>query len=157
MSDIFDQFDNEFDTKQIANDVASAQANSGKYEEPPCDVYEVKITYLSVGASKSTNKPMGKCTFEIVAGDLTGRKIYMNQLIDTGFKVHLFNEFLRSLKTSIPVVFTTYRDYNNTMIDIKHECDERNLTFQLNFSKDKKGFNVFTIEAVFEPEEENPF
>lgn len=149
MNDIFDQFDNEFDTAQIAADAAAAQANSGKYEEPPCDVYEVKITYMGVGASKA-GKPMAKVTFEIAAGELTGRRIYMNQVIDSGFKTHIFNEFMRSLKTSIPVTFTTYRDYNKTMLDIKGECDERKLTFQLNFSKDKKGYNVFTIEDVFE-------
>lgn len=150
MNDIFDQFDTEFDTQQMAADVAAAQANSGKYEEPPCDVYEVKITYMGVGASGKTNKPMAKVTFEIVAGDLKGRRIYMNQVIDVGFKIHIVNEFMRSLKTSIPVTFTTYREYNKTMLDIKGECDERKLTFQLNFSKDKKGYNVFKIEDVFE-------
>lgn len=150
MNDILDQFDSEFDTAQMAADVAAAQANSGKYEEPPCDVYEVKITYLGVGASAKTNKPMAKATFEIVAGELTGRRIYMNQVIDVGFKIHIFNEFLRSLKTSIPVKFTTYREYNKTMIDVKGECEERKMTFQLNFAKDKKGYNTFTIEDVFE-------
>lgn len=155
MSDMFDKFDNEFDTKQIAADAIAAQANSGEYVEPPCDVYEVKITYLGVGESKKSGNPMARCTFEIVAGELQGRRIYMNQVITTGFQIHLFNEFMRSLKTSIPVPsFTTYREYNRTMIDIKAECDERKLTFQLNFSKDKKNYNVFTIEDVFEP---NPF
>lgn len=149
MNDILDQFDNEFDTEKLAADIASAQANSGKYEEPPCDVYEVKITYMGVGASKA-GKPMAKVTFEIVAGDLKGRRIYMNQVLDVSFKIHIFNEFMRSLKTSIPVVFTTFREYNKTMLDIKGECDERKMSFQLNFSKDKKNYNVFTIEDVFE-------
>lgn len=149
MNDILDQFDNEFDTEKLAADIASAQANSGKYEEPPCDVYEVKITYMGVGASKA-GKPMAKVTFEIVAGDLKGRRIYMNQVLDVSFKIHIFNEFMRSLKTSIPVVFTTFREYNKTMLDIKGECDERKMSFQLNFSKDKKGYNVFKIEDVFE-------
>lgn len=153
MNDIFDQFDNEFDTQQMAADVAAAQANSGKYEAPPYDVYEVKVTYLGVGATK-TNKPMAKVTFEIVAGELTGRRIYMNQVLDVGFKIHIFNEFLRSLKTSIPVTFTTYRDYNKTMLDVKGECDDRKMSFQLNFWKDKKGYDQFKIEDVFE---ENPF
>ena len=149
MSDMFDKFDTEFDTQQIAAD-AIAAANSGEYVEPPCDVYEVKITYLGVGEAKKSGNPMAKVTFEIVAGELTGRRIYMNQVINKGFQTHLCNEFLRSLKTSIPVQFTTYREYNRTMIDIKAECDERKLTFQLNFSKDKKNYNVFKIEDVFE-------
>lgn len=149
MSDMFDQFDNEFDTQALAQDVASAQANSGKYEEPPCDTYEVKVTYIGIGKTK-TDKPMAKVTFEIVAGELTGRRIYMNHVLTAGFQIHIFNEFLRSLKTSIPVSFTTFREYNRTMIDVKAECDERKLTFQLNFSKDKKNYNVFTIEQVFE-------
>lgn len=150
MSDMFDKFDTEFDTQQIAADAIAAAANSGEYVEPPCDVYEVKITYLGVGEAKKSGNPMAKVTFEIVAGELTGRRIYMNQVITNGFQTHLCNEFLRSLKTSIPVQFTTYREYNRTMIDIKAECDERKLTFQLNFSKDKKNYNVFKIEDVFE-------
>ena len=149
MSDMFDQFDSEFDTRALAQDVASAQANSGKYEEPPCGTYEVKVTYIGIGKSK-TEKPMAKVTFEIVAGELTGRRIYMAQVLTTGFQIHLFNDFMRSFKTSIPVSFTTFREYNRTMIDVKAECDERKLTFQLNFSKDKKNYNVFTIEQVFE-------
>lgn len=149
MTDIFDQFDTEIDVKQLAEDVAAAQANDGKYEEPPSDVYEVKITYMGVGKSK-TEKPMAKVTFEIVAGDLKGRRIYMNQVILQKFQVKGVNIFLDSLKTGIPVVFTTYREYNKTMLDIKGVCDERELTFQLNFSKDKKGYNTFTIEDVFE-------
>ena len=149
MSDMFDQFDSEFDTQALAADVASAQANSGKYEEPPCDTYEVKVTYIGIGKTKS-DKPMAKVTFEIVAGELTGRRIYMNQVLTAGFQIHIFNEFLRSFKTSIPVSFTTFREYNRTMIDVKAECDERKLTFLLNFSKDKKNYNVFTIEQVFE-------
>lgn len=153
MFDKFDKFDTEFDTQQIAADAIAAAANSGEYVEPPCDVYEVKITYLGVGESKN-GKPMARVTFEIVAGELQGRRIYMNQVITNGFQTHICNEFLRSLKTSIPVQFTTYREYNRTMIDIKAECDERKLTFQLNFSKDKKGYNVFRIEDVFE---QNPF
>lgn len=149
MSDMFDQFDSEFDTKALAQDVASAQANSGKYEEPPCDTYEVKVTYIGIGQTKA-GKPMAKVTFEIVAGELTGRRIYMSQVLTAGFQIHIFNEFLRSFKTSIPVAFTSFREYNRTMIDVKAECDERKLTFQLNFSKDKKNYNVFTIEQVFE-------
>ncbi len=149
MSDMFDQFDSEFDTKALAQDVASAQANSGKYEEPPCGTYEVKVTYIGIGKSKA-DKPMAKVTFEIVAGELTGRRIYMAQVLTTGFQIHLFNEFMRSFKTSIPIDFTAFREYNRTMIDVKAECDERKLTFQLNFSKDKKNYNVFTIEQVFE-------
>lgn len=152
MSDMFDQFDNEFDTQALAQDVASAQANSGKYEEPPCNTYEVKITYIGIGKTKA-EKPMAKVTYEIVAAEdetLIGRRIYQNQVLTAGFQIHIFNEFLRSLKTSIPVTFTTFREYNRTMIDIKAECDERKLTFSLNFSKDKKNYNVFTIEQVFE-------
>lgn len=149
MNDIFDQFDTEIDVKQLAEDVAAIQANNGKYEEPPCDVYEVKITYMGVGKSKS-EKPMARVTFEIVAGDLKGRRIYMNQVILEKFQVKGVNIFLDSLKTGIPVVFTTYREYNQTMLDIKGKCDDNNRTFQLNFSKDKKGYNTFTIEDVFD-------
>lgn len=157
MSDIFDQFDNEIDTEALAADVAKAANNNGAYEEPPCDTYEVKVTYIGIGETKETHKPMAKVTFEIVAGAQTGSRIYMNQVINQGFLIHKFNEFLRSLKTSIPVEsFTSYRNYNKTMLDIKGEIEERDLTFQLKFEKDKKGYNQFTIEDVFEPEN-NPF
>lgn len=152
MSDMFDQFDSAIDTKELAAGVAELQANQGEYEEPPVGTYEVKLSYMTLGASKAGN-PMAKVTFVIMdeGGELNGRRIYMNQVLTNSMQIHFFNEFLRSLKTSIPVTFTSYRDFNRTMIDIKAECDERKLTFKLNFAQAKNPkYRTYTIEQVFE-------
>lgn len=160
--EVYSTFDSEMDMAAIAAAVAEAEAEaktkgSGEYVKPPYGVYEVSIAYMSGGACK-TGKEMARVTFEIVAGELKGQKIYWNQLLDVvrnakqpAFKIVLFRNFLRSLKTDVPVTpFTTYPDLYNTMRNIKGECDTRKLTFQLNFSKNKKDYDTFTIEEVFE-------
>lgn len=153
MSDMFDRFDTAFDTKELASGVAELQANQGEYVEPPVGTYEVKVSYIGIGESKAGN-PTAKITFVIQdeGGELNGRRIYWNQALLKPFHLHIINEFLRSLKTSIPIAgFTSFRDLNRTMIDVKAECDERHLTFKLNFAYAKNPqFKTYTIENVYE-------
>lgn len=158
MSNMFKKWNQQMDTEAIRNDLADIEANKKEYKEVPCDKYEVEITKLFLDASKNSGLPLLKVWFKIVAGEYKGQMIFMNQCLVSNsgnmFGLHNANEFLKSLKTSLPVSFVEWEAYATLLEDIKEELDQRKMTFQLNYGKAKKGdFKTYTIEQVFDNED----
>ncbi|MBQ9737890.1 MAG: DUF669 domain-containing protein [Alphaproteobacteria bacterium] len=150
MTDIFnfEDWDNQFDSEGLKNDLDQVKNNDSTSDEVPHDVYEVKIEKLELALSKTSGKPMVSCWFKILSNKCKGRLIFMNQVINNGFGLHKANEFLRSL-SEIPVTFESFAQYNRLLTDIKGEIDGK-FEYQLNYSKDAKGYNTFKIEKVFD-------
>ena len=144
----FEEFDKKFDLEGLKNDIEDANNNTPNYEEVPAGTYEVKIEKLELTTSK-TNKPMVKAQFRILAGDHTKQCIFMNQLVDEGFKIHIMNDFLKSLESDMEVYFDSFSQYNNLILDI-HECIDGKLEYLLEYGENKKGFKTYTIKEVFE-------
>ena len=149
----FAQWDNEFDSDLLKDEVVKAESGNSDYEEVPHGTYEVKITKLELGQTKA-GKPKLACWFKIIAGQYENQMIFMNQVIDPsnpnarGFQLHKCNEFLRSL-SSLPVSFESFKQYSLLLTDIMGEIDGK-FEYQLNYGADKKGYNVFKIEKTFE-------
>ena len=142
-NDIFEKFDKVYDNEGLKKDIEDAKENGGgNFEEVPVGTYEVKIEKLELVESKS-NKPMISCWFKVLAGDCKGRLIFMNQLVDEGFKINLVNEFLKSLDR--------FKQYNELILDI-HEAIDGKLEYLLDYSENNKGYKKFTIEEVYEVE-----
>lgn len=155
MSNMFKKWNQQMDTEGMRNDLAEIEANKKEYKEVPCDVYEVEINKLFLDESKNTGLPLLKCWFKIVAGEYKGQLIFMNQLLVSPkgnmFGLHNANEFLRQLKTSLPVSFVDWEAYATLLEDIKEEIGQRKMTFQLKYGQAKKGdFKTFTIEEAFD-------
>lgn len=147
----FSKFDKAFDLDELKKDVEEAKENGGgNYEEVPLGNYEVKVEKLELTESK-TNKPMVKAQFRIVAGEHKNQCIFMNQLVDEGFKINLINEFLKSLDSGIDVYFDSFKQYNDLILDI-HEAIDGKLEYLLNYDETKKGYKTFTIEEVYDVE-----
>lgn len=147
----FEQWDNQFDSEALKNDLADVENKSkGEYKEVPPGQYEVKITKLELTQSKKGN-PMISCWFKIVAGEFNNQMIFMNQVLTTGFGLHLCNELLRSI-TSLPVSFESFKQYSMLLMDIMEEIEGKR-EFQLNYGKDQKGYNTFKIEKIFDMSE----
>lgn len=153
--DLYDEFDQQFDSEDLQKDVAAAESNTPERKEVPQDTYEVKITKLELIKSKSSGQPMLTCWFKIVAGEYKNQMIFMNQVINTanmnarGLQLHKCNEFLRSLKTSLPVNFESFKQYGRLIYDVMGEVEDKR-TFQLNYSKDANNYAVYKIEKVFD-------
>lgn len=144
----FDEFDAQFDSESLKKDLADVEAGNGERKEVPHGVYEVKITKLELTKSKTSGQPMVSCWFKIIAGEYENQLIFMNQVLKTGFGLHKCNEFLRSI-TSLPVTFETFKQYSLLLMDIMEEVEKKR-EYQLNYNVDKKGYNTFKIEKVFE-------
>lgn len=153
MTNIYDKWDQEIDTEGLEEAVEELDKNGGQggYDEVPHGIYEVKIDKMELKASKNGD-PMLSVWFKVLSGDYKNSLIFMNQVITRAFQIHIANEFLRSLDTSIDVHFDgKYSHYNETILDIFEEVNGK-LEYELDYGENNKGFNTFKITDVFEVE-----
>lgn len=149
---IFDKWDKKVDSKALSEDVQEVEKNGGvgEYEEVPTGKYEVNIEKMEIKETKNGD-PMFSCWMRILAGEFENKLLFYNQVITKGFQIALVNKFLRSLETGIDVdSFIGYREYNNLIMDIHEAIDEAGLEYMIEYSRNKKGYPVYTIKEVFE-------
>lgn len=149
---IFEKFNSMIDIEGLKHDVATAAESSGDFVEVPKGDYEVKVTKIELGEtgekSKTPGMPMAKVWFDILAGDFKGQKIFMNQMLTSGFGIHKMNEFLTSLETGITVQFENFAQYNDLFKQIFDAVDGK-AEYQLNYGENNKGYSTYTIVQKF--------
>jgi hypothetical protein len=150
---IFEKFNSMIDVAGLKHDVeAAASSNSGDFVEVPKGDYEVKVVKIELGEtgerSKTPGMPMAKVWFDILAGEYKGQKIFMNQMLTSGFGIHKMNEFLMSLETGIPVVFENFVQYGDLFKQIFTEVDGRS-EYQLAYGENNKGYSTYEIIQKF--------
>ncbi len=150
MGNLFDEFDKMIDTKALAEEVKNS-SDTPVYKDVPDGEYEVKIDKMELVATKETHKPMVSAWFKIVSGDLKGQLIFMNQVVDEAFKIHIVNDFLRSLSTDKEIEFVNYKQYGNLLMDVMEDIDGR-FEYGLSYTHNRKGYAVFEIKEVFDLE-----
>ena len=145
---LFAQFNEMFDVAGLKEDVDAASKNTGEFVKVPHGDYEVKVVKIELGVtganSKNPNMPKANVWFEVVAGDFKGQKIFMNQMLTSGFGIHKMNEFLTSLETGITIVFDDFEQYNELINEVFAAVDGR-AEFQLAYAQNNKGFDTYTI------------
>lgn len=152
MDNIWEKFNDAYDVKNLAEEVAEAEANgeTGGFEDVPHGHYDVEINKMELKLSKSNN-PMLSVWFKVLAGDCKGRLIFMNQVVTQKFQVHICNDFLRSLDSGVDVKFLDYGQYEQLIMDIAEAIDGK-LEYGLEYGETKKGFSTFEITDVYEAE-----
>ena len=142
---VFEKFNSQFDIEGLKNDEASS-GKSGEFIEVPNGDYEVSIAKLELAESKK-GLPQVKCWFKIIAGDFQGQLIFMNQNINTGFGLHVVNEFIDSLESGIKAEFVDFVQYANMIDSVFHAIDGDE--FQLAYGENAKGYSTFNIIQKF--------
>lgn len=151
---VFEKFNQMFDVEGLKQDVDNAAVKSGDFVEVPHGDYEVKVVKLEIGEtgekSKTPGMPMAKVWFEILAGEFKGQKIFMNQMLTTGFGIHKMNEFLVSLESGVSVVFENFTQYADLFKQIFDAIDGTG-EYQLAFTENAKNpkFSDYTIIQKF--------
>ena len=149
---IFEKFNSMMNIDGLKQDIASAASSSGDFVEVPKGDYEVKVTKIELGEtgekSKTPGMPMAKVWFDILAGEYKGQKIFMNQMLTTGFGIHKMNELLESLETGIPVVFENFTQYADLFKQIFDAVDGR-AEYQLAYGENNKGYSTYNIVQRF--------
>lgn len=149
---IFEKFNSMIDVEGLKQDIETAASNSGDFVEVPKGDYEVKVTKIELGEtgekSKTPGMPMAKVWFDILAGDFKGQKIFMNQMLTSGFGIHKMNELLDSLETGIAVQFENFQQYADLFAQIFAEVDGK-AEYQLHYDQNNKGYNTYDIIQRF--------
>ena len=149
---IFEKFNSMIDVEGLKQDVETAASNDGEFVEVPKGDYEVKIVKIEIGEtgekSKTPGMPMAKVWFEVLAGEYKGQKIFMNQMLTSGFGIHKMNEFLNSLETGIAVQFENFAQYADLFAQIFAEVDGK-AEFQLAYGVNSKNYATYTIVQRF--------
>lgn len=152
---MFAKFAEMVDVEGLKKDVETAASSTGDFVEVPHGDYEVKVTKIELGAtgenSKTPGAPMAKVWFDILAGDFKGQKIFMNQMLTSGFGIHKMNEFLNSLETGIMVQFENFEQYDALFKQIFAEVDGK-AEYQLAYTANKKNdrFSEYNIIQRFQ-------
>ena len=150
---IFEKFNSMIDVEGLKHDVEEAANNSGDFVEVPKGDYEVKVTKIELAEtgerSKTPGMPMAKVWFDILAGEFKGQKIFMNQMLTSGFGIHKMNEFLKSLETGIDVQFENFAQYADLFKQIFNEVDGK-AEYALAYGQNNKGYATYTITQRFE-------
>lgn len=142
----FSKFDKKVDLEGLKKDIEDSSNND--FKEVPCGSYEVAITKLELTESKKGN-PMLSCWMKVVSdGEFKNSLIFMNQVVTSGFQIHICDEFLRSLGTDVEVEFESYSQYADMILDI-FEKIEGNFEYGLVLGENK-GFKTYKITDVFE-------
>lgn len=152
MASIFDKWNKSIDVEGLKADIAVADQNGGggDYKEVPVGTYEVKVEKMELKES-SKGDPMVSIWFKIVSGEFENSMLFMNQVITQGFQISQMKTFLKSMEAvdDDQIEFKDYGQFNDLLLDVFEAVDE-NLEFLLNYSQNKKGFNIFKIEEVYE-------
>lgn len=150
---IFEKFNQMVDVEGLKQDVETAANSTGDFVEVPFGNYEVKVTKLELGAtgekSKTPGAPMAKVWFDIIAGEFKGQKIFMNQMLTSGFGIHKMNQFMESLETGLTVQFDSFEQYDALMRDVFKAVDDVGAEFQLAYTQNNKGYSVYEIVQRF--------
>lgn len=163
MTTLFDKFNKQFGGEEIAKEVKEyAERGDLNYEEVPYGVYEVIIDTMQLTTSNTDKdgnikdkskdqKPMLSVWFQVVDGKHKDSLIFMNQLVDAAFKIHIANEFLKSLDSDVDIKFDgDYNHYANLINDVYSDIMTHKLSYQLRYKENSKGFREYKIEEVFE-------
>lgn len=151
-NEMFAKFNEMFDLAGLQKDIDSAASNTGDFVDVPFGDYEVKVVKIELGQtgekSKNPGMPMAKVWFEVLAGEYKNQKIFMNQMLTSGFGIHKMNQLLESLETGVPVVFENFDQYNDLFGMIFNEVDGK-AEYQLHYGQNNKGFSTYEIVQKF--------
>lgn len=149
----YEKFNNALNIEEIKAGIEEAKAKSKEFGEIPVNTnYDVEIESMELTESKSKGEPMVRIVFQIVDGQYSKSKIWMNQVITRGMQIHIMNEFLRSLKTGVEVGFEDYEQYGKMLEDIFDEIDG-NFEYRLYYGENSSGYNTFRIKKIYQLEE----
>lgn len=145
----FSKFNKAINKDEFKKELEDIKKNGGTYDEVPHGNYNVKIDKMEMRESKKGD-PMFSVQFRILDGEFKNSCIFMNQVINEPFQIHIVNQFMESLDTDVSDISFDgdYEHYNDLIMDVFESCDR--LEFDLNYGENRKGYNTFKIDDVFD-------
>ena len=157
---IFDKYAKKINAEELAKSQKEITENAnggGNYKEVPFGTYEVKVEKMEAKMSKGNN-PMVSIWFRILKGECKDSMIFYNGVFHEDWMRHRVVDFLSALldddshKAEINLILkdSNINEVNEFVMDI-HEQIDGHLEYLLEYGQ-KKGYNTYTIEEVFDAE-----
>ena len=155
MTNIWEQFDNNTDLEEFEQGVKNAENQSGDFEDLPHGKYEVALQNIELKPTKKKGDPMIVSVFKVIEGNHKGRLIWVNQVVDTPVKMNIGLRFINDMKPDTKVSFDKSGGMSKLAEDLVDAGEEISKTkeFVLEFGQNKKGYDQYSIETVFELED----
>lgn len=146
----FSKFDEQINAEQLQKEISEAAENQGNYEETPDGTYVTKVEKLEVGTTKD-GRPMLKAMFRITEGEYKKKCLFYNRVIfgtkNDGNMIASAIGFLNSLDSGIDIVFESYSQFADLVLDIFEEI-ESTLEYEVEYEAD--AFQPISITDIFE-------
>lgn len=137
------------------------ESDSGDFEEVPDGDYEVRVSRLELGTSKSSGNPTAYVNFDIIAGDYEGDVIYHTFSLGgnkAGFKLKKFVDFVMTLKSGVDFSYDNFKDENGEFdgyllekaIEDVFEAIGDNTEYAIEKSTNKGGYREIKVTQVFD-------
>ena len=155
MTNIWEQFDNNTDLEAFEEGVKNAENQSSDFEDLPHGKYEVALDNIELKPTKKKGDPMIVSVFKVIEGNHKGRLIWVNQVVDTPVKMNIGLRFINDMKPDTKVSFDKSGGMSKLAEDLVDAGEEisKSKEFVLEFGQNKKGYDQYTIETVFELED----
>lgn len=154
---IFDKYASKINAAELAESQKEIQENAegGNYEEVPVGKYEVKVDKLECKKSKAGNL-MVSIWFRILNGKFEKSVIFYNGVFHEDWMRHRVVKLISALldddshEAEINLILKSGdMDYiNNFLMDV-HESVDGSLEYLLDYGKNSKGYQTYTIEEVY--------
>ena len=150
----FSKFDEQVNLDQLKKDAEEIVKNggAGDYPEIEAGSYHGKFEKIELGETKD-GRPMMKAMFRITEGDHKKACLFMNRVLyGTKNDANMIAStvgWLETLEPSDevgPVVFNSFSQFNDLLLDIAEDIAELEYTVEYDPNK----FNNITIAEVFE-------
>jgi hypothetical protein len=153
---IFDKFDKQVDQEEIKRKMKEAKENGGGNREIPVGNYFVSIEKIEPKETK-TGHPMISIWMNILEGEFKNSKMFHNLVIQVGGQWEGLQrnnaiDFIDSLGTGIDNINPHSIGHLATWAEeVFDEIEAKGFEYDLAYSKNKKGYDVYKIEEVFLP------
>lgn len=154
---IFAKWDKEFNAKEL--EAQAEEASKNEFQEVPAGTYVVELSKMEIGETgqqaKVPGSPLLKVDLKIVEGEFKNQHIFQNfVLIDTkgdgkNYGLHLAKKFLKSLDIEEEIVFESFTQFNDLVLDVAEAVEEFGLQYEIKYTV-KNGYGSVEVKEVFE-------
>lgn len=138
------------------DEISEFETSNGEkdYDDIPAGKYEACLNNLVLKVSK-TGKPMMSFTFEIIAGDYDGRKVFYSQLLDEPWKFGKANSLLLALYPDAePLKYSSFDELETLLDKILTEVGDE-WEYEISYTVNKNGFGSVSVDKIFTDDEDD--
>lgn len=152
MSNLFAEWDKEYNAKEMKKEVKEAAEKNKDFDELKPDTYPVYIKQMELTETKTTKAPMLAIQLKVSEGAAKNRMMFINFVLTSPYVIHKANTFLKSLGSDVDVEFDGYGKYAAMVEDIYEWTEEHQCDYDVEYSIVEikgKSYNEYKVVDVY--------